>query len=179
MKRKLRIALIIILVAALAAAVVLYLISRGQKECDSCNSLEGVQINSSTASAVSTPIASVSKSSSPQTSSLVYENSIYKFKITLSEVWKDYSVEKATAPSDQSAEIQLDFVLPSSSGRAVPLSILVYPIDKVSEKLTGSVEIKRNSQYVFGYKTWSAAPSDLQQVTEKEIADRLETFVTY
>ena len=177
MKTKVKIALIIILAAALVGAVVLYLINKKQKGCDNCNSLEGIQINSDdTTTVTGSPVASTAPSVSAPTDSLVYTNSTYRFKITLSEVWKGYLVEKVSAPTDPLAEAQFDFVLGGSSQRAVPLSIYVYPIGKVSGGLTGSTEIARSSQYVFGYRTWSSAPSDFQQITEKEIADRLATF---
>ena len=179
-KMKYKIAFIVLGVAVLAAVVLAFIIQKERQDCSGsvCTSNLKINTNYATPSTSATATSSATVSAVPSTTAspdLIYRNSTYGFQITLSEAWKGYQIETSASP--QGAEAEIDFVMPSTT-KAVPLKIFVYKLVNwdSADVATRGTGVARNSTYVFSYRTWDSPPTDLVQITDKEIADRLATF---
>jgi len=179
MKIKNRIALVLLILAIVIAVGTLFYakkIKKGEKNPSSSTS----QTVSSSSSAQSSgqPTISATKVATiwPK-----YTNSQYGFEMSFSDIWKDY---KLTASSTNgSYEAEIDFNLATADTKyekkiATPISVFVYKPSIFSALADSekSIEITRDSKYVFSYKVWNEPPSDLQGFTDKELADTIKSF---
>ena len=176
MQTKYKIAIGVVIVGAIGAGVVGYLINK-QSNCDNCVNETNLDINEAGEPASASPQSVPSKTVGTSPSDYLYQNEAFNFKITLSEAWKGYTVTQKKS-DDPSAEAQFDFVLPLSTSSATALKIFVYKTAAWpnASKEIAPIKLLENAAYVYAYKTWDSPPADLGQITEKEIADRLKTF---
>ena len=182
-KTKYLIGLIIIVIAIAAVIAALFLIPRTKKNQDE---------------AVPTPMPKASQTGSPQASTTVipsnlqdnwklYNNSTHGFQIKFSDIWQGYQTQETQNPKPQIlSQISFDVKttdkqFASAGGLATPLNIYVYSADGFNESLLTAfpqTKVGECKGYVFTYSTWEEPPSDLQGLTDKEIADTLKSFKT-
>lgn len=185
MRKKNKIALIIILIAMIAGATSWVLIKKNQskQDCNNPNStgssngeckvdLGSIQSATSTSTAQNpTPTSSTTVSSSD-----LYRNAQYGFEITFNSAWKGYTVSQK---SEDKAEVVYDIGIPTkdsniANGIAVPLTVKIF--NKADYQASPTLtKITENDKYVFAYSIWEQAPSDAA-VTEKDIANVISTF---
>jgi len=104
----------------------------------------------------------------------VYKNTEYNFKVTFSDVWQGYLVEKKgdyTGPAEAALEIKLPSVTP-----AIPLAFYIYKLGSWKDD-TGTTEIVRNANYVYAFKMWEGPPLDPNTLPDKEIGDVIRSFI--
>lgn len=188
MRKKNKVALIIILIAIIAGATSWSLIkkNKAKQNCttnDPANSNGECKVDLSSIQAAASLSAStdVSATSSPASSSGVvsgdlYNNKQFGFDLTFNSAWKGYTVSQRT---EDKVEAVYDFSIPTKdtnykNGYAVPLTIKVYsPANyPTNSQLT---KIKQTDAYIFAYTIWEQAPSD-SAITEKDIANVISTF---
>lgn len=184
MKRKIKIGVIIIVLAVAIIAVATYLIGREQEEPPAVDECQTCRLDSNLVSEVANKEAKEKTPAPTQvTSSLKYVNTDYGFKIDLTEVWKDSIVEEEEA---EGAIKKIVFYFKTADKRfeefdylAPALSIYIYDKQKwesMDPDTRSSTEIASNDKYCFSYSIWDSPPQDLEYITEKELVDVLETF---
>lgn len=184
MKKKIKIAAIIIVLAVAIIAVATYLIGRGQEEPPAIDKCQTCRLDSNLVSEVASKETKAKTPVPTQvTSGLKYTNTDYGFKIDLTEVWKDSIIEEEEA---EGAIKKIVFYFKTADKRfeefdylAPALSIYIYDKQKWESMDPGtksSIEIASNDKYYFSYSIWNSPPQDLEYITEKELVDVLETF---
>ncbi len=170
---------LIVLAVALAAALVSWFLIKRQKATPQTTT-------SPTQTAVVSPVSSATGSVAATALAdwHIYTNVQFSFRVTFTNVWKDYKAESAAKVADAAAacfDITLastDKNLAGASGRVAPVTYCVYTPEnwaKVKGKNRQN-ELLAGPKYVYTYSTWEQTPSDWQVLTEKEIADVNKTF---
>ena len=171
MKRKYKVAHVIIILAAAVAIVAAVLIKKRAKECAECSLSGSLNLiaDSKTATAQVSPTASSTPSPLDWR---MYKSTEFGFQLTFSDVWEGYTVAKNSSPADTHAVTELDVTMPN---KAIPLVLFVYDSGAYESSFAGT-KLGQSSKYVFTYRTDDTLSSSSSTITEKEIADRLTTF---
>jgi hypothetical protein len=184
MRKKNKVALIIILIAVVAGATSWALIKKNNAKPD-CDTTDPANLNgeckvdlSSIQSATSTSTAQnpTPTSTTAANFSDLYHNAQYGFDLTFNSAWKGYTVSRK---SEDKAEAVYDIGIPTkdsniTNGIAVPLTVKIF--NKADYQANSTLtKITENATYVFVYSIWEQAPSDAA-VTEKDIANVISTF---
>jgi hypothetical protein len=111
-----------------------------------------------------------------------YQNTDYGFALTFGSAWQGYQVVKdVNNPMGVTASyaFSLKTTDQSQGPLATPLTIYVYKqadFDAIDNSALPGTKVGSSKGYVFTYKTWNEAPSDLGGLTDKAIADVIKTF---
>jgi len=186
-KAKLKVGIILIILALIAAAISLMIIKKENQTATVASVptpkiSPQISVNPSAA-----PSSTIVESSSSKSDWHVYQNSDYGFQIDFSDIWKGYEVKTTVNPKDK-IEAEIDFTLKttdskfeSSGSKTTPLIIFVYKSNNFTEELQNSfpqTKLDECKGFIFTYSTWEEPPQDLQGLADKEIADTLKTFQT-
>jgi len=174
--KKFKVGAIVILIFLIIALGALYILSKknDNENCDKQS--ETCKVDLST---ITTPIATetqVGSFGSPQKiNQNIYKNEKLGFQLTFDSIWQDAKVTE-TIPS-ANAEGKIEFQLKTSdpsfkTGYATALTIYVYKTENNPDPADEPMltKITDNGTYVYQYVGWQKVPSDLGQITEKEIS---------
>lgn len=183
MKKKIKIGGVVIVLAIIAIGVASYLAYREKNKTVTPENCETCRLDSNLATEASDKNKKESPTAIQTPTDLNYSNSDYGFEVKLTEVWKDSAIEE----EDLSGAIKKivfyfrtqDKRFESSDYLAPALSIYIYEKSKweqMDHDSRSSTEIISSDQYTFSYSVWESSPQDLEYITEKELADVIDTF---
>lgn len=180
MGKKYKLGLYIVVVAVIVIAVGAYLVKREKnkeiEECDTC------RLNSNIENKIPTP-KTQSPTSTQTPTEPKYKNDDYGFEIDLTSVWQDSQIEEEDATGAIKKIVfyfkTQDKAFSNSDYKAPALSIYIYNKEnweKMDPNTRSSNEITKSEKYAFSYSIWETTPQDLENITEKELADVIKTF---
>lgn len=163
------------------AGVAWYLVvrekNRAIENCDTCR-LSSDLVKTSPSVTTQTP-----DNNQTPPDDLKYNNSDYGFSIDLTEVWRDCRIQEEDA---EGAIKKVVFYFKTADKNyentvflAPALTVYIYnkaDWEKIDPDTRSSTEIITSAKYAFTYSIWEKTPQDLEQITEKELADVIKTF---
>lgn len=187
MRKKTRLAFIVIVIAVVAGSLSWVLIKKNKtkEDCNTDTSGSGEckvdlgKVSPDSKSSSSSATAALSVSPTATKSSYLYRNEQYKFELTFNAAWDGYSVKER---SEQGAQAIYDFLVATkdknyANSLATPLTVKIYLKDNYPAN-TNSTKIKEDDKYVYAYSIWEQNPSDTA-ITEKDISKVISTFKLY
>lgn len=165
------------LFCAIAIIVAVVMLKKNQNVTNPENNADATQ----TPTLLKTSVAPAQTSASAATTvvpddALIYKNTDYGFQITFNNVWKGYAV-KPVGVGNTRSKAALSIYLPSESKS--PLTIYVFEKNvwsSIDKNTLSSTKVAENASYVFSYSTWESPPANLVTITDKEIANIINSF---
>jgi len=118
------------------------------------------------------PALSPVVSNTQNTQKYVSENR--NFELNFPASWGEVNITKKDVEGGQATLFSFKTTDPKfPDGTVTAVTIYEYPSS--SESKLG-IPLTSNESYSYSYLTWEQAPSDHQQITEKELANVLKTF---